>query len=405
MRVKARRRKILLGYEMNAHPASSLSQFDEALESYVEPIRKRLGVTGEMAIAPNIGEGLARDLAKKSARQNLRDRLADSGYLIYTVNAFPLRNFHARRVKEEVYLPSWAHRRRATVTCTIADLVADLQPDARVITISTLGGGYRRAGDDPRIHKKMAGNYLEVVGHLAKLETRSGILIELNAEPEPDTTFETANDVITFFERYLLPLTGTLGRKLRVNKSRAEELLRRHFTVNLDVCHASVLFRDPVKEWQQLDAAGIRVAKLHLTSALALPRPGKNPDALAELLAFSEGRYLHQSAGLRADGSLWRGRDLPQVRRAPLAELQEVRTHFHVPLSRARLGRLRTTRSDTASAIEHFLRHRQSPQIAIETYTWPILAAGTRLGTRERQRHLISGIAGEFRWVLKQLGI
>ncbi|HIA27584.1 MAG TPA: hypothetical protein EYN79_05620 [Planctomycetes bacterium] len=404
MRVKKRRRDILLGYEMNAHPAASLEEFEDALDRYVEPVRKKLAVTGEMAIAPNIGEGLARDLARTTARENLRDRLADGGYRIYTVNAFPLRNFHARRVKEQVYLPSWAHRRRATLTCKIADIVAEVQPDAQRITISTLGGGYRRAGDDRKTRLKMAANYLEVVAHLVRLEARTGILIELTAEPEPDTTFERSQDVIGFFEDLMLPLTGALARKLRVPKARAEELLRRHFTVNLDVCHASVLFCDPVSEWKELEGAGLRVAKLHLTSALSLKNPARNPGGVEELLAFAEGRYLHQSAGLRADGTLWRGRDLPALRRAPLSGLREVRTHFHVPLSRARLGRLPTTREDTSAAIGHYLRHRDPPQLAIETYTWPILVAKRGLGAAERQRHLISGIAAEFRWVLAQLG-
>ncbi|MFQ5653741.1 MAG: metabolite traffic protein EboE [Planctomycetota bacterium] len=393
-----RGRELLLSYEMNAHPARTWAELRAALRRWTLPVRERVAPGEPFGIAPHIGEGLIGELAGARRRREWKATLDEAGVFPFTVNAFPLKDFHAKRVKERVYQPSWARRRRAELTCKIADLLAESLPEGRSGTISTLGGGYRGAGNSPAVKQRMAASYLHVVEHLARLERGAGILIELAAEPEPDTTLETAADVVAFMEGFLLPAgREQLQKALRISRARAEECLRRHFTVNIDVCHQAVLFRDPVEEWRALEAAGIRVAKLHLTNALALPNPRRSPAALAELLGHDEPRYLHQCAGRRPDGTLWRGRDLGALRRAPLAELEELRVHFHVPLSRARIGRLHTTRTATARALAHALRHPRPPHLVIETYTWPILAS------RRGPEALTAGIVREFRWVLGEI--
>lgn len=404
---RPRRPQLRLGYEMNAHPARRLSDLRAALDRFTAPVAARVAGDRPFGIVPHIGEGLSRELASPRVRRELRDELAARGLFPFSVNAFPLQDFHARRVKEQVYLPSWAHHRRADLTSRIAEQLADLLPPGEAATISTLGGAYRPTGHTPGRLRRMATNYLRTVVRLVELERRQGVDITLAAEPEPDTTFEVAEDVTSFLEEHLLPtaaeiLPGALG----IPRSAVPELLRRKFAVNLDVCHAAVMFRDPVEEWRRLEGAGLRIAKLHLTNALSLRRPAEKPEALAELLGYREPRYLHQTVGRRRDGSLWRGADLGALARAggSLEELEEVRVHFHVPLSRARLGSLRTTRREAAAALEHALRHSDPPHLVIETYTWPYFTkkAGSR---REARQALVDGIVKEFRWVTEEMGL
>ncbi|MFN0057610.1 MAG: metabolite traffic protein EboE [Planctomycetota bacterium] len=387
-----------LSYEMNAHPAESRRDFAAALETYVEPIRARLAPNHAFGLCPHIGRRLVHALASARARAQLKSRLAERNLYIFSINAFPLAPFHARRVKERVYAPSWADRERADLTCAIADVLADVLPTGVAGSVSTLGGSYRFWRDDVAERHRMAQHYLQVVAHLARLERERGITIVLAAEPEPDTTFEDAADVVQFRDDYLLPaLRAGLERPLKVARAEAEALLARFFCVNLDVCHQSVLFRDPVAEWRALTRSGLRVAKLHLTSALALRRPGRAPAALRELMRFDEPRYLHQFAGTsatRASDALDRGRDLGELNSARARALEEVRVHFHVPLSAARVGRLQTTRADTARALNYALSLREPPHLVIETYTWPLLA---RNGGAQA---LVHGITREYRWVL-----
>ena len=421
---RPRRPELRLGYEMNAHPAATLGQLRSALDSITIPVSRRLAPEGPFGIVPHIGEGLSRDLARPAARAELREELLGAGLFPFSVNAFPLRDFHARRVKEQVYLPSWAHHRRVDVTKRIGDQLAELLPEGEAGTISTLGGAYRPTGNSPARRRKIAENYVRTAAHFAQIERDRGVFIALAAEPEPDTTFEVAEDVTSLLEEEILPAAkAILPAELGIAKKRVEETLFRFFAVNLDVCHASVMFRDPVEEWKTLESAGLRIAKLHLTNALSLPRPGNAPHAVEEILGYHEPRYLHQTVARRSDGSLWRGADLPDLRsgRREASEWDEVRVHFHVPLSRARLGALRTTRPETAAALHHALRHPDPPHLVIETYTWPYFAkkatrakksgsvrptatrASERQSRDERTKVLIDGIVDEFRWVLGEI--
>ena len=50
---------IPLGYEMNAHPASTVRDLLTAVEKYVVPIRDKVCPGEPFAIAPHIGQGLA----------------------------------------------------------------------------------------------------------------------------------------------------------------------------------------------------------------------------------------------------------------------------------------------------------------------------------------------------------
>lgn len=386
-----------LGYEMNAHPASTVQDLLAAIDEYVIPVRDKVCAGEPFAIAPHIGQSLAGKLSRKGVAESLGDRLRDLDLHLYTVNAFPLKDFHAKRVKEQVYLPSWAHIARANTTCRIADVLVRMVPDARHLTISTLGGGYRPAGDSAATHGKMADGYLKVVAHLARIEQQTGIFIALNAEPEPDTTFECAEDVIAFWKGHLQPRLPDLARELRCHPSRAEGLLRRHWTVNLDACHSAVLYRSPVEDWRRLDRAGIIVGKAHITSAIALPNPSRSPAAYNELLQHIEPRYLHQSALRMKDGNIVRIEDLGQIRQQDLSSVAEIRTHFHVPLSSTRHGKLHTTRDDAKALLAEALRRKeQAPHIAVETYTWPVLTQGVKKS--EQRKRLIEGIAAELRW-------
>ena len=157
------KRQVPLGYEMNAHPASTVVDLNRAIDTFVVPVRDKVCPGEPFAIAPHIGQKLASELRKKGVAESVGDRLRDLDLHPYTVNAFPLKDFHARRVKEQVYLPSWAHTERASVTCRIADVFIRMTPQAKNLSISTLGGGYRSAGNTPADHQKMALQYLKII--------------------------------------------------------------------------------------------------------------------------------------------------------------------------------------------------------------------------------------------------
>ena len=87
-------------------------------------------------------------------------------------------------------------------------------------------------------------------------------------------------------------------------------------------------YEEPQNALAAFRAAGIKISKLHLSSALKT-RP--TPAALAALEKFSDDVYLHQVIAREADGKLNFFRDLPDALAAGRAA-EEWRIHFHVPL-------------------------------------------------------------------------
>ena len=79
---------------------------------------------------------------------------------------------------------------------------------------------------------------------------------------------------------------------------------RRHVGI---ICHGGVEFEDPVAAFAAFERAGIRVAKLQLSSALRVL--ALNETTAKALKVFDDGVYLHQVVE-RRDGALTRYTDL-----------------------------------------------------------------------------------------------
>lgn len=386
----------LLGYSTNVHRSENLRQIYRFLRDFTIPVRQRVWGKETAGLELRLGIGGTRDLQSARARREFGEFLAASGLRLFSINAYPLQDYHARRVKEKVYEPSWADSSRARWTIAIAKVFADLLPEGLEGSISTLGGGYRRRGHDPRTLGRIADGYLKVIETLLDLE-RSGSRIVLAVEPEPETTFETAGDMIEFFEGVLLPRARERFRG--TSPAHVEANLRRLFTVNFDTCHLSTLFKDPVENLQHLERAGLRIGKLHVTSALAVTNPFRSPSAYGDLLSMDEPRYLHQFCGIDRDRRvIWRGLDLDELParlvRGEHPDVVELRSHFHAPVYLRRYRRLSTTRDETERAVRYVKRRRLTEHLVLETYTWPLFAEG-----EDRTAALVRGIAKEFRWL------
>ncbi len=200
----------------------------------------------------------------------------------------------------------------------------------------------------------MADAMVRHAAHLHDIARATGKQIVLALEPEPCCFLETTTEAIAFFEDHLFSDTAveSFRRVAHTSAAEARQALRRHLGVCLDVCHAAVEFEDPVDSVERLDAAGIRVAKIQLSSALKLPNVGA--DSAELLLPFDDGVYLHQTIESR-DGTLTRYADLPDA----FAALHsgnaggEWRVHCHVPLFQSSYGALQSTQQPLAELLGH----------------------------------------------------
>lgn len=374
-----------LSYCANVHPGETLDAVLEGLERYARPLCRRLGETlgvGLWMTRRAIGE-LAAD-RRRLAR--IADALDAAGLFTYTMNAFPVGDFHARRVKEHVYLPDWTQQGRLEYTCRVGDLLANLLPPGLDGSISTAPCSFKPIAGPGR-YERFYPKLIDAARYLEELHERTGRHIRLAIEPEPCCVLETTSETIDFFAKL----------RDRVAETRDEQAVREHLGVCFDICHAAVEFEDPADAIARLAAADIRINKIHITCALETRSPGSIEER-TRLADFVEERYLHQTFARRPRGELLSVADLTREHAlAPPAEWLEApswRVHFHVPIHQERFGPLFTTRRDLAPALAAARLLPYAPHLEVETYTWDVLPSNARA---ESGFDLVDGLERELR--------
>jgi hypothetical protein len=175
-----------------------------------------------------------------------------------------------------------------------------------------------------------------------------------------------------------------------------------HLGVNYDTCHLAVEFEEPLNALECLRQHGIRVSKLHLSSALKL-RPSAG--ARKALESFVDEVYLHQVVVRHADGQRVLYRDLPNaLAQEPLIEDpatlagEEWRVHFHVPLHSAPASDFETTADHLLGALDWLqCDPARCSHLEMETYTWEVLPEELR------SRDVVDQLAAEYEWTLNRL--
>ena len=100
----------------------------------------------------------------------------------------------------------------------------------------------------------------------------AGWFIHLDIEPEPDCLLENTTETIEFFEQWLFTRGAAwLADRLGLTPAAAREALREHIRVCFDCCHFAVEFEDPSVALDRFRAAGIRIGRVQLSSALRVP--------------------------------------------------------------------------------------------------------------------------------------
>ncbi|GIX04016.1 MAG: xylose isomerase [Planctomycetaceae bacterium] len=375
-----------LSYCTNVHPGRTVDEVLQGLRQYTQAIRER---TGDIAAGLWLAWPVIHALQDMPQREHWHDALKQLGLICYTLNTFPFGDFHADRVKDAVYRPDWSDPRRLEYTLKSAQLLAEMLPPSAEGSLSTLPLAYKpHVTDRPALMARCTDLLLEAACQLQALEQRTGRCIRLGLEPEPLCLLETTDEVLSFFEQ-LCQAAAHKG---------CEEIVRDKVGICFDVCHQAVEFEDPVESLRRLSRAGLRVVKLHLSSALHINHP-YDPANREALAAYVEPRYLHQTSALTQTGVHW-WPDLDMRLLAdppePFLQARAWRVHFHVPIHAAQWGPLSTTQRELQAAFQEVLTWPSPPHLEIETYTWPVLTDG-------EQFDLITGMSQELltaqRWL------
>jgi hypothetical protein len=439
--IRCQGRNAFLSYSTNVHPAESLEQLIGTLREHVAPISRAAFGSGTAAVNLRIGirqvdeilshpalpsnSFVSDDILKappSPACENLLRALDELNLDVVSINAFPIRDFHAPRVKEQVYSPPWTDGGRALYSLKIAKALTHFMARKNVnrtrAAISVPSGVFKGLyGDPDEVRMQCAHFITECVRELYRLERLTGRTVQLGLEPEPHTTAETLPEMIAYYEVILNEARQKFSTQLQISRGQAEEIARRFVTINLDLCHQAVEFEDPLEDLKKLQAAAVPLSGLHLSAALALKNPSADSKGLAQLKALDEPRYLHQVVARRNDGTLARFEDLPdlwnprRLKGQALADFNELRCHFHVPLFADLNGELASTRDSVGPAARYALAQGLTDNFVAETYTWNVLAglaasgnAGARAVVGSNGNvDIHAGIVKELQWAQAQL--
>jgi sugar phosphate isomerase/epimerase len=377
-----------LSYCTNIHPAETWAETSLMLKTHVLGVRNRLRSEGMLGLEEAFAIGLrlsavaARELLQGDHLAEFKDWLEETNTYVFTINGFPYGSFHGTRVKEQVFKPDWTEQARVDYTKDLFRILAAIARPGTGASVSTLPGSHKTFHAD---EAPIRGNLIELATWLENLASETGHDFHLGLEPEPLGHFENTGETLAFFER----LHATAPDS---------EVLRRRIGVNYDACHFALEYDPARTSLDALAAAGIRISKIHLSSALALdPR---DPSALAGIRAFDEPVYFHQVLLRDGSGAVTRFPDLAlffdAVERNAIdpAGFVEMRVHFHIPLDAEPAEPLRSTRGQTREVLAWRNDHPEACQhYEIETYTWSVLPGNL-------QRPVEAQIAGEYEWVL-----
>lgn len=356
-----------LSYCTNVHPGNSVSEVIEGINNYTAKVRQQLDAP--MAAGLWLARNVVEELRDEAALEQLAQALWQNDLSCHTLNAFPFGDFHSHRVKEQVYLPDWNCEDRLGYTRSCARVLAQLLPEGSEGSISTVPLGGRMNPTEPDFHALCFRNLIKLAGDLKRLHEETGRKIRLAIEPEPLCEMSSTADSTVPLFRLLFEMAEATSHL---------EAVQEHIGLCFDVCHQAVEFEEIPRSFDQIEDAGIRINKIHITNAIELRKPAENSDGRKMLLEFVEPRYLHQTFARFADGSIHNRLDLEpdDITRQPADDFLRAeawRVHFHVPVFAETLGPLHTTRDDLIAALRkvHMLEH--APHLEVETYTWPVM--------------------------------
>ena len=384
---------IHLGYCTNIHRGETWEETFRGLDLHTRRVRAAVcPAERPYGIGLRLSNDAAGELAADRGKVDAFRRWLDAnGCYVFTINGFPYGKFHGTRVKEQVYAPDWTTRERLDYTTRLFDLLCQIAPEEVDGSVSTLPGSFKEfITNDAAQGAAICANLLACSDHLEKLRDRTGRDLHLGLEPEPLGWFETTPETVAFFDRLTDGLSLT-----------REEAVWRNIGVNYDTCHLAVEYEEPEAAIGRLREAGIRISKIHLSSALKLTPAAATRDRLR---AFGDDVYLHQVVVRGGDEVTRRFRDLPDAldwaESAGGAVGDEWRVHFHVPVhAQPDTAFFADTRDHVSGVLELLGREPGwCSHFEMETYTWEVLPPELR------SSDVVDQLVKEYGWCLGEFG-
>jgi hypothetical protein len=370
-----------LAYCTNIHRGETWSETFHSLQTHVMAVRERVCPHQPFAIGLRLSHHAAVELSGHSRLLNFQRWLGQNNCYVFTINGFPYGRFHGTRVKEQVYAPDWTTPERLAYTNLLFNLLAHLVPAGVEGSVSTLPGSFKGFAIHAEHLKRIRDNLWSCVEHIARVGQQTGRKLHLGLEPEPMCLLESSAETIHLFERMR-------------HEHPHDPRLAEHLGVNYDTCHFAVEFEEPQNALPCLVHHGIKISKIHLSSALKT-RP--TDEARQALAGFADDVYLHQVVARDASGNRTIYRDLPEAL-ADNSPAEEWRIHFHVPLHAPAAPPFENTNDHLLGVLDLLGTNPQlCSHLEMETYTWEVLPPELK------SLNVVDQLAAEYDWTLARL--
>lgn len=394
-----------LTYCTNIHTGESWKEVFASLKKTVPELKFNLAPDKPFGIGLRLSNKASREILKDDHLSEFKTWLRKNNLYVFTINGFPYGDFHDSVVKDAVHKPDWTTMERYEYTDRLFTILKMILPEGMEGGVSTSPVSYRpwlkTKGLDRSIVLKAATIHMAMqVEKLYKIKEKSGTVLHLDIEPEPDGILENTVDVIDYFNDWLLK-TGAefLSEILKISIQEAQHAMLDHVRVCYDVCHFALAYERPAEVFEKLRSAGIKIGKIQISAALKVNLVnGVTRDRIAEeLVPFNESTYLHQVVEKRSDNTYIHYADLPEaLQHIDIPAAEEWRIHFHVPVFISQYNVLQSTQDQIMEVLNQVKKEAFPFHLEVETYTWEVLPADMQLS-------LIPSIQRELEWVIKHL--
>jgi hypothetical protein len=394
-----------LTYCTNIHAGKNWAEDFAALQQNFPSIKQTVSPDEEFGLGLRLSNEASLSLMLDAPLAEFKAWLSTNNAYVFTMNGFPYGEFHNTVVKENVHSPDWTTDDRRDYTIRLFHILEKLLPEGMDGGISTSPLSYRHWFNTPeelKVATRSATlNIIAVLKELVHIYQKTGVVMHLDIEPEPDGILETGREFIDWFEGDLLLLgVPELENSFNVSAEEAKEMLERHLNLCYDVCHFAIGYENHAVVLQELAEKNIKVGKIQISAALKgnmSVAPDEKPAIKTAFSKFNEPTYLHQVVALKNDGSLLRYPDLPAaLEDFDQPDVQQWRAHFHVPISIQEIGLLESTQSDIVEVLALQKANPFTNHLEVETYTWEVLPEQLKFP-------ITQSISKELQWVMDQL--
>lgn len=386
-----------LTYCSNIHPGESWEDHFSHLKENLPIIRKSISPDAPMGLGLRLANEASIELLNPKVIGQFKTWLEKEGFFVFLINGFPYGGFHGTTVKENVYKPDWVTKERFEYTLRLFSILSELLPAGMEGGVSTPPLSYHffdKNDSDRKLRiESSTKQILGVLFHLIQIQIKTGQILHLDIEPEPDGILGNVSLWVQWFLDLFLPLAvPEIQTKLGLTKEVAEQTIKEHIRICLDVCHAAVSFEENKTILNLLKKHSIQVGRIQISSALKADFVKQPSETLNLLASFDEPTYLHQVV-IRSNGSqLESYPDLNFALQRGLKPSEEWRIHFHVPVFLDSYGLLSSTQNEVLELLDLQKEFLFTNALEIETYTWGVLP-------KELQIPMAASIIRELQWV------